>query len=88
METNNEKEQVNESKLGATGRFPEGKFNDDDEGELRAGIAVYQDKIVINFGKSVSWLALLPEQALEFAQMLTEKANEIISKGNDVQGEG
>lgn len=84
METNNDK--VDTSKIGATGEFPQGKLTQDDEGELRAGIAVYKDKIVINFGKPVTWLALDTVQALDLAKMLTEKATEVQSK-NEPQGE-
>lgn len=48
--------------LGATGKFPHATIRPDDEGEL-------------NFGKSVSWLAMRPAEARAFAQILVEKAD-------------
>lgn len=59
--------------LGSTGKFPNGKLNENDEGELAAAISVVKGengikKVVINFGdKKINWLALMPEQAEAFA---------------------
>ena len=61
-------------KPGPTGKYPQGKLNKDDQGELAIGIATYNRNVIINFGKEVSWLALPPEQAIEFAQTIIEKA--------------
>lgn len=60
--------------LGATGQFPEGKLSDHDEGEIKVAIATTQGKIVINFGKSINFLAMTPEQGLDFAQIVSERA--------------
>ena len=64
--------------IGATGTHSEGKFNEDDEGDLRLAIAAdHVDGIVrIEFGKPVSWLGLPPDQALHFGQMIINKAKE------------
>jgi hypothetical protein len=66
----------NKRTLGATGRFPEGKLNDDDEGELRLGVAYDKlDGIVrIEFGKPVAWVGLPPSQAIEFARVILKHA--------------
>ena len=69
-----------EPKLGATGRYPEGKLRPDDEGELKAAIGTKDGKIFIEFGKPVGWLGISPEQALEFARVLTARANKIIAE--------
>jgi hypothetical protein len=61
-------------RLGATGRFPEGKLRADDEGELRAAIGTMKGQVVIDFGKPVSWLSLPPEQAKALALVLLKKA--------------
>lgn len=62
----------NKREFGATGTFPQGKLNDDDEGALRAGITY--DKlngvVMINFGKPVAWLGLPPPEARDLAQKL------------------
>lgn len=65
--------------LGATGRYPAGKLNEDDQGELRAAIGVEGDKLTIHFGKPVTWLALTPEQALGLARVLTTNAARMIA---------
>jgi len=63
-------------KLGATGDFPRGQLNEDDEGGLMLGIGYdSEDNVVrIDFGKSVAWLAFPPDQAVEFAQAILKKA--------------
>lgn len=50
--------------LGATGKFPDGKLNDDDEGELRLMISKKGDNVHIDFGKPVAWMAFTKEDAI------------------------
>jgi hypothetical protein len=63
-------------KLGATGEFPQGKLNPDDEGALR--LAVFRnpetDLVHIEFGKQVTWLALSPKEAIDLAKAIIGKA--------------
>lgn len=62
-------------KAGATGAFPEGKLHAGDEGELRMAVGRAPDgNVHINFGKDVSWLALPPNAAKEFAALLMRHA--------------
>jgi len=62
-------------KLGATGKFPDGKLRPDDEGGLTAAVAVDKNGMVfIDFGKSITWLALPKEDAIALAKLLLEKA--------------
>lgn len=70
----------NEKRFGATGQFPYGKLGPTDEGELQAGMAIVGDKVVIQFGKPVSWTAMTAEQAINFAILLRKKAEDIIAK--------
>jgi hypothetical protein len=62
--------------LGARGGYPSGQYGDEDEGEIALGIAADPKarKVRLDFGKSVAWLALDPEQADAFADALREKA--------------
>jgi hypothetical protein len=62
--------------FGATGRYPEGKLNEDDEGELTFGLARDPDTgyVHINFGTPVGWLVLPPDQAIVFAEAIIKKA--------------
>jgi hypothetical protein len=68
----------NKREFGATGEFPFGKLNDNDQGALRVGIAYdpLDGVIRVEFGKPIAWLAMPPEQAVELAEMLKAKAIE------------
>lgn len=63
--------------LGATGKFPEGKLTDNDEGELAFAVTAYHGKVVVNFGKPIASLGMSPEQARGFALLLRKNANAI-----------
>jgi len=67
-------------KLGATGEFPRGKLSQGDEGELQLAILVRDNTVVIEFGKSVAWLGLDADGAIEFANLILAHANEIKSR--------
>lgn len=62
----------NKRPVGATGTFSQGALNDDDQGDLRLGVAYDKlDGIVrVEFGKPVAWLGLPPPQAIEFAKLI------------------
>ncbi len=66
----------NKRQFGATGRFPHGKVSDDDEGELRLGVAFDPvDGIVhVKFGKPVAWIGMPPRIAIDFAKAILTKA--------------
>lgn len=66
----------NKRPFGATGTFPEGVLNDDDEGALKIGVAFdKKDGLVhINFGKPVAWTAFPPEMAVHLARALLKHA--------------
>ncbi len=66
----------NKRPFGATGTFPEGVLNDDDEGALRIGVAFdKKDGLVhLNFGKPVAWTAFPPEMAVTLARSLLKHA--------------
>jgi len=61
--------------IGATGKFPDGKISAGDEGEIAIQIASATGGYVhIEFGKPVAWLAMPRAIAIEFANMILEKA--------------
>jgi hypothetical protein len=70
---------IKDLKLGATGQFPRGKADDEDEGELRFALAAdYQQAIVrIVFGKPIAWLGLPSAEARQFAAMLIAEADKL-----------
>lgn len=74
------------SKLGATGKYPRGKYTSADEGEL--SIAIASDprnrKVMFEFGKPIAWLALDPEQAEALGRLLIAKARD--ARGEPLEG--
>lgn len=66
-----------EPSLGATGLFPQGKLQSDDEGEIRLAVGQKDGKVVIDFGKPVAWLGFDAEQAESIADLLRRHALEI-----------
>lgn len=67
---------MSESELGPTGKFPQGKLNEQDDGEIRIGIAadIAKRRVVVQFGTMVSWFAMPPELAREIAAKIIEQA--------------
>lgn len=63
--------------LGATGRHPEGRLTDDDEGEIRIAIGSRDGAVVIDFGKPVHWIGFTPKQAMKIAEDLVKHARAI-----------
>jgi hypothetical protein len=66
----------NKRPFGATGTFPEGVLNSDDQGALKIGVAFdKKDGLVhVNFGKPVAWTAFPPEMAIQLARTLLKHA--------------
>lgn len=66
---------MKKTKLGATGKFPDGSFGAHDEGEIRLAVARdARGNVHINFGKDISWLAMPSDQAVEFAKLILKSA--------------
>lgn len=63
--------------LGATHRFPEGRLTDADEGELTFAVTVRSGKVVVAFGKPVSWFGMGADQADLLADLLRQRAAQI-----------
>lgn len=61
-------------RLGATGRYPSGKLNSSDEGELKMAVSVRDGLVHIDFGKSVQWFAMPPALAVKFAELIVHHA--------------
>ncbi len=60
--------------LGATGKFPMGKLNDDDEGEIKIAIGHQDGKVVLDFGTPIHWIGFTPSQAIEIVEALRDHA--------------
>lgn len=59
---------------GATGNYPQGQLNDDDEGELQFAVANDGKNVLVRFGKPVASLGMDRKSALQFAESLTKHA--------------
>lgn len=70
-------------KPGGTGKFPTGKLNNEDKGELEMEVYVAHNCVIVNFGRELSWIGLSAEQAGDMAKLLIEKASELeaVNKG-------
>lgn len=65
-------------KLGATGRFPHGKLNPHDKGELLGSVVIEGKQVRLNFGNvPVTWVSLPPDTARHLAMLLLDKADKI-----------
>ena len=62
--------------LGATGQFPNGKWQDSDEGEIRFAVGHKGEKVFIEFGKSVRWIGLNGNQAIDLGNALLKHGRE------------
>jgi hypothetical protein len=62
-------------KIGPTGEFPHGSLGKHDDGALNVGVAHdSKGNVVLNFGTEVSWIALPPENAINFARLILRHA--------------
>ena len=59
--------------------YSEGRISAADEGDLACAIKTdhKHDKIIMDFGKPVTWLAMSPQDAVSWAQELIRRAREI-----------
>lgn len=67
----------NKRPTGATGDYPQGKLNEDDQGGLRMAIGTKDGVVVVDFGKPVAWLGLDRSTALALAANLTKHAKSL-----------
>jgi hypothetical protein len=58
-------------------KYPRGKLNNDDEGALLIRITAEDKTIIIDFGKTIKWIGLNKDDAIQFANCIINKANEI-----------
>jgi|GEM_PF-1990436 len=63
--------------IGPTGNFPQGKLTAKDEGEYKFMVATIKDKVVINFGRSIAWIAMNRNEALDLARILKKRAKKL-----------
>lgn len=55
-------------------KYPHGKLNEHDEGELAMAISHEDGNVVLHFTKPVAWIGMPPEQAIGLAEHLIAHA--------------
>lgn len=63
-----------------TDQFPRGKFNEDDEGQLEMRIGVRDKTVILDFGKPVVWFGMDYHTAMNLADNIRRRAQEIKPK--------
>lgn len=58
-------------------KYPRGKLCADDEGELKIAITVKDKTVIIAFEKPITWIGLAKQDAINLANVLLSRANEI-----------
>lgn len=79
---------MTDDKPGATGKFPEGKLNPTDEGELQIMLGISQGCVKIEFGKPVAWFAMGGQDAIELGIKLCQLGHQLGGQlpANDAKG--
>lgn len=65
-------------------QFPRGKLCENDEGQLTLRICVKDKTVIIDFGKDLNWIGFDKQGAIEFAQTIIKRANEIKEKRHEI----
>lgn len=65
------------------GRFPQGKFNKDDEGEVALAVGHQRGKVIIEYESPVVWTAMPPANAFRLAQALINHARAAARESGD-----
>ncbi len=72
------------AKLGATGRYPDGKVTEHDEGEIRFAVLERSGKVFFDFGKPVRWIGMTGAQAIDLGRILIKRGRKA-AKRKDIQ---
>lgn len=68
---------------GAIGSYPHGQLNKADEGSIQFAVGEQDGKVVIDFGTSVHWLGMTPQQAADFASAVLKRARLVGRKNGE-----
>ena len=58
-------------------KYPQGKLNEHDEGELAIRVGIKNKKVVIDFGKEIVWFGMDADMAANLGALLIKRAREI-----------
>jgi len=63
--------------FGPTGKFPDGKLTENDEGGIQFGVTVHEGRILLDFGKPIQSIGFTAEEAKILGQILLDRARQI-----------
>lgn len=63
--------------VGPAGEYPQGKLNSEDKGAINIAIGIREGKVCMAFGTPVEWIGLGVTEALEIANALKKRADEL-----------
>lgn len=63
-----------EDVAGATGKFPDGKMDPLDEGEIQMRMTTIDKRIVIDFGKPITSIGFTRDEAIGLGQAILDRA--------------
>lgn len=61
-------------------KYPDGPLGQDDEGALNFGVYTQDGRVIMDFGKDLSWLGFDADSALALGEVLIKRANDLRSK--------
>lgn len=69
--------------VGALGQFPQGQLNKSDEGAIRFMVGDEGGKVVIDFGTSVRWMGMTPQEAVDLASAIFKRARHVARQNGE-----
>jgi hypothetical protein len=60
------------------GGFPLGKLNNDPRGEIALAVSVHENKVRVDFGKKIDWIAMDKAHLDIFIATLTEMGKRLV----------
>lgn len=66
--------QKKDDQPGATGKFPDGKLDPLDEGEIQIRMGSLDGRLIIEFGKPISSIGFTRDEAIHIGQAILDKA--------------
>lgn len=58
-------------------KYPDGKIRNDDEGALKIVVFIRDGRVIVDFGKSLSWLGFDKERLRSFIDGLESKYKQL-----------
>lgn len=61
-----------------TTHYPKGKLNIYDQGAIKVAMVVYKNRLVIDFGKDISWIGLGKDEVETWIRVMQKKLTELV----------